>query len=152
MTYFKVTIKQDAGMGRVTNEKLFYRGIQSFNSSFGKDMANVAREGIANPPKSGRIYSHNGRKHRASAPMQYPANRSGLLRRRTTFKSSGLQVEVGTIGVAYAPMLQQFKTAQQRTSSWSRLAPRPYITLAHDTVVKNNIPAKMISSVEAEIG
>ena len=125
--------------------------MQIFNSDTGKELANTARHGIANPPKSGNIYSYKGRKHRASSAGQFPANRSGLLRRRTTFKAKSLSMEFGTQGVAYAPALQQFKTAQQRSSTWSRLAPRPYLTLSHDIVITNKTTGKMISAIQSEM-
>lgn len=147
----KVTTSHGAGMERVISTKRFYRGIQRFNAKFGANVANTARHGIANPPKSGRIYSYNGRKHRASSPNQYPANRSGLLRRNTTFQAKGLTVEVGTKDVAYAPILQQHKTAQDRTSSNGKMKARPYLTLAHDTVTQDDVTAGMISSVQSEI-
>lgn len=147
----QTTITYGSEMERVLDNKRFYKGIQRFCTALGKDLANTMREGIAQPPKSGRIYNYRGRKHRASAPMEYPANRSGLLRRNTTFEVSGLKLEAGTKNVSYAPILQQYKTAQERTSSFKKIAPRPYITLAHDAVVRNGLTAEMISAIQAEI-
>ena len=148
---FKVTVTQDAGIDRALNAKLFYRGMQRFNNDLGTQLANTARHGISNPPKTGRIYSYRGRKHRASAPYQYPANRSGLLRRKTTYEISGLQLEFGTKNVSYAPILQQFKTAQDKRVTGKKILPRPYLTLSHNVVIGRSITRKMISSVQSEV-
>ena len=148
----KLTLQYSRNFGRPTDKNKFYRGMGRSLKQVGKDLATTARAGIAQPPKSGRIYIVNGKAHRASAPYEYPANRSGRLRRSTTSTTKGLSMEFGTKRVSYAPMLQQFKTAQQRKSNWSRLAPRPYLTLAHDTVIKQISVRSMVSSIQAELG
>ncbi len=55
----------------------------------GKKVLKEARDGIKNPPKSGFFYKIRGRRHKASAPGQYPANTTGQLRRSVNFKVIG---------------------------------------------------------------
>ena len=52
----------------------------------GQLVTKTMKEGIKNPPKTGRIYRYKGRKHQASAEGQYPANRSGTLRRSVFYR------------------------------------------------------------------
>lgn len=55
----------------------------------GKKLQEVSKKGIKNPPKTGIVYKYKGRNKRSSSPGQYPANRSGDLRKSVDFQVRG---------------------------------------------------------------
>lgn len=67
------------------------RGIRNALYTIGKELWKHSRDLIKNPPKTGRLYRIKGRKkrHKASAPGQAPANRTGTLRRHIGFLVQG---------------------------------------------------------------
>ena len=67
------------------------RGIRNALYLIGRDLTKFSRDLIKNPPKTGRLYRIKGRKsrHRASAPGQAPANRTGTLRKAVGFQVQG---------------------------------------------------------------
>lgn len=67
----------------------FDKGVRRGLYRAGQIVQRDIKEGIKNPPKTGRIYSYRGRKHQASAPGEYAANRSGKLRRSIDFTVEG---------------------------------------------------------------
>ncbi len=116
-------------------------GIINGSVRIGNALVDAIQEGIRGGPATGRIYNFRGRKHQASAPGEYPANRTGDL--AGSIKSKLLNAtsfEVGSDGISYAPILQQFPSPDVRSSDWSKIAPRPFLTLAHDQVEPQFIP------------
>jgi hypothetical protein len=62
----------------------------------GKQLRGTASENIKKKPRSGRIYKHKGRKHRASIPGESWANKSGEARRGLNYKvKSSTELEFG---------------------------------------------------------
>lgn len=60
-------------------------GIRKGFYESGKLLRNDARDGIKSPPKTGRMYKFKKTRRRASAPGEYPANRTGNLRSSIDF-------------------------------------------------------------------
>lgn len=65
------------------------KGIREALTEIGRENVKHTRKLIKSPPKSGRWYFTNGRWHRASAPGQPPANRTGTLQRGVSFRVYG---------------------------------------------------------------
>lgn len=102
------------------------------NKTIGKNLATSMVEGIRKGPKTGRIYNFRGRKHQASSPGEYPANRSGDLARSINFVvRNAITLEVGSEDLDYAPILQQFTSPEDSSVNFTKIAPRPFISLAH---------------------
>lgn len=88
--------------------RLIDNGIKEALHEIGKLVKKELSEGIKNPPKTGRFYRHKGRLHRASVPRnEYPANRSGKLRRSITFRvNSPRKMTIG-LSADYAEYLEE---------------------------------------------
>ena len=65
------------------------QGLRKGFFALGKELQKTSRAGIKNPPKTGRFYLFKGRRIRASAPGEYPRNRSGVLRKSIIFIVDG---------------------------------------------------------------
>lgn len=85
----------------------------------GKIVVKTAKDGIKNPPKTGRYYIKNGRRHRASREGEYPANQTGELRNSIGYTIEGTRkvsvgarakyagfLEDGTKGMGQRPFLK----------------------------------------------
>lgn len=68
------------------------RNILNFLKDAGQSTEETLRKGIMGPPKTGRMYGS----HRASAPGEYPANKSGDLASGIRQRVSSTEAEVGT--------------------------------------------------------
>lgn len=64
-------------------------GVRKALYEIGKLVEKETKKGILKPPKTGRYYKYKSRRKRASKPGEYPANRSGTLRRSINFKVNG---------------------------------------------------------------
>lgn len=128
----KVIEKVDNDVFQAMDSKRVQVAILRGMKEIGKLLTLTARAGTRKRNKTGRVYNFRGRKHRASAPGEYPAKRTGDLGRSIDFDASGFKMEFGT-NSPYAKYLQQFKTPEQRSSSWKKIAPRPFLSLAHDS-------------------
>ncbi len=76
----------------------------------GKLIKKETQKGIKNPPKTGRYYKHKGRRIRASiniANKEYPANRSGKLRRSINFKVQDAKKLTIGLSAEYAKFLEE---------------------------------------------
>lgn len=67
----------------------FHKGQRHALTEIGKENSRHTQRLIEEPPKTGRHYTFEGRPHRASAPGQPPADRSGDLRKTTGFRVYG---------------------------------------------------------------
>lgn len=103
----------------------------------GKLDVKVARHGIKTGPKTGRMYKHKGRNKRASGPGQYPANRSGELRRSVDFKVLGFKRMFFGARKLYGKFLEE----GTKSGGKFRIIPRPFLT---KTVKKNRQMTKNI--------
>jgi hypothetical protein len=65
------------------------RGIRNALTEIGKENVRFAKDLIKKPPKSGRVYFIKGKRHRASAPGEPPANLSGKLMRSVHSRTYG---------------------------------------------------------------
>lgn len=84
----------------------------------GQLLTDVARAGIKNQPKTGEYYKYKGRRKRASAPGQYPANRSGELRRSIDFRVDGNSRMIFGAGKEYGKFLEE---------GTRNMEPRPFL-------------------------
>lgn len=99
--------------------------------TIGRRLVSTAQKGVMNPPKSGRFYIIGGRTHQASAPGEYPAERTGRLRRSINFRMpSGTEMRFGA-EAPYSPFLQQ-TDHPDGVASWRKIAPRPFLTNSHN--------------------
>lgn len=90
--------------------------------------ATLSRQMLAKD-KAGKIYKYKKRKHRASAPGQTAANRSGRMRKARTFKIKGFrELEFGIAGAPYAAFLEK---------GTSKMEPRPGLKNTIDEETKN---------------
>jgi len=72
------------------------RGMRQGWFAVGALLKKRANEQILKKPKSGKLYKYKGRKHRASAAGESPANRSGTYRKSIGYKIKGYsQLEFG---------------------------------------------------------
>lgn len=126
-----VTSQPDKGTLRAMDSKRVQVAILRGMKEIGKLLTLTARAGIRKRNKTGRVYNFRGRKHRAGAPGEYPAKRTGDLGRSIDFDAHKFRLEFGT-NSPYAKFLQQFKTPEERTSQWKIIQPRPFLTLSHD--------------------
>lgn len=142
---YKVTpLKVSYPMQKALSEHIAIRGIQLGNKQIGLGLKREGKRGITQGPKSGRLYIINGKLHRASAPGEYPANLTGKLKKSIDFEQDQLEMEFGA-DTKYAPILQQYEDANQRSSIFTKIAPRPFLTLAHDNESPKFV-AKMYAS------
>lgn len=68
------------------------RNVLAFLKDAGESTADTLRKGIMSPPKTGRRYG----RHQASAPGEYPANKSGDLASGIRTRISSDEAETGT--------------------------------------------------------
>lgn len=131
---FQIIVKEksDKGAERALDPKRVQVAILRGMKEIGKTLVLTARAGIRKRNKTGRVYNFRGRKHRSGAPGEYPAKRTGDLGRSIDFDANKFRMEFGT-NSPYAKYLQQFKTPEERSSSWRIIAPRPFLTLSHDS-------------------
>jgi len=90
-----------------TKDRIFETGIRRGLYRVGKKNLKDIRNGIKNPPKTGRFYNFKGRRKRASAPGEFPANRTGRLRRSTDFSVQGSKRMIIGAKAFYGPFLEE---------------------------------------------
>lgn len=131
---FEIEVKQEvnSAMDRAMDHRRAQRAILRGLKEIGHLLTLTARAGIRERNKTGRVYNFRGRIHRASAPGEYPAKRTGNLGRSINYDASGLKMDFGT-NISYGRYLQQYKTPEQRSSNWKKIQARPFLTLAHDS-------------------
>jgi len=71
------------------------RGVLDAFYEIGRMNQRFLRKSILKRNKTGRLYKFRGRLHRASAPGEFPANRSGKLRKSVDYKVRSNQMEFG---------------------------------------------------------
>jgi len=100
----KVLIEKNGGI------KLIKSGCRKALSEIGNIIKKKISEGIKSPPKTGKYYKYKSRKKRASINLElaeYPANRSGKLRRSINYKvNNKAQVIIG-LSAEYAKYLEE---------------------------------------------
>ena len=101
-------------------------------SSIGADVKKEIVRLIQTGPKTGRIYTINGRKHQASAPGESPANMTGRLAKGASYRTRNhLEMEVGISSrVGYANYLE---------TGTKKMKPRPYLTRAVEANHRNAV-------------
>lgn len=106
----------------------------------GRDVINDIKSEIKDKEKkTGRVYVYKGRTHIASAAGEYPANRSGSLRKSMGFEVKGLNLEIGARdSIDYGKYLEK---------GTKRMRPRPYIDR---TFQKNRLKSLDIIGKEIE--
>lgn len=103
------------------HEELHKQGIENALEDLGDIVGRENERIITTGARTGRLYRFNGRDHRASAPGQAPANRTGRLHKSYTYEAHGWQTM--TIGeeADYAGFLE---------NGTRRMAPRPHLIVA----------------------
>ena len=109
---------------------------------------NDMRKSILKGPKTGRVYKHgkNGT-HRASAPGEAPANRSGRLASHINIEAIGLKATIGiqdATNVVYGARLEY----GGRDSRGVHIEPRPYLQPALEKN-KKEIEKRIRSAINA---
>ncbi|RLC69261.1 MAG: hypothetical protein DRH97_00180 [Chloroflexi bacterium] len=127
-------------------------GILNGSKSIGKQLVIACMVGISQSPKTGKVYYYKGvGKTRASRAGAYPANQSGKLRNSVKFRVHGLSMFKFGAEADYAKYLQQSATPDgSKRAGTGKIAERPLLTLAHDSVKKNFIKL-MRNEVESEV-
>lgn len=108
-------------------------GVRNGLSELGEILSKTAKDGITNPPKTGRYYKYKGRRHRASAPGEYPANRSGELRKSVIFIVKGREKLIFGAGggkAYYAKYLEKGTVF---------MAPRTFLEKAHNANINKAV-------------
>ena len=108
-------------------DRNFFKGVRLAFWQIGKRLVQTASQGILREPKSGRVYKHKNKMIRASAPGQYPANRSGTLRRSIDFKVIGSKRMIFGASADYAKFVHD---------GTSRMGSRPFLRKADAAVFK----------------
>jgi len=94
---------------------LIDNGIKKGLEVIGKRIVTQLQAGILSPPKTGRIYRYKGRSHQASAPGEYPAERSGTLRKAANYKIlSRRKMSVGFKKKAYYALFLEEGTSKMK--------------------------------------
>ena len=148
-----IRIESDSANQRVFiqakgSKKAVQNGIRRGFYLLGKELVKTAKQGIINPPKTGRNY--NG--HIASSAGEYPANQRPARRRRlglSTANSARLAFSLGFTVQGYLLMhfgskVPHGKYLQEGTSN---MEARPFLTLSVDANQRN-----AIKIFESEIG
>lgn len=152
MPSFNISVITSQDMQNALTEARYKRAILRGNKVIGKKMISVIKRGIRTGPRTGRIYKFRGKKIRSSAAGEYPKNRTGALAKSINFTvANATKLEVGSKNILYAPILQQYKTPDQRTSVWRKIAPRPFLTKAHDEL-EGGFIGDMSDAIKQEIG
>lgn len=96
----------------------FNNGIREGLYDAGREHVIYLRRKITTGSRSGRIYSFRGGQHQASAPGEFPANRTGNLAKSSDYVTRGhTELEVGE-SAEYARYLED---------GTSRMDPRPHL-------------------------
>lgn len=120
----KITVKVD----KITPE--IKKGINTALFEIGSENTQQVKKYIYSPPKTGRWYRYKNRMHRASAPGQSPANRSGYLARSIDYKvRDWYEVEIFSTA-KYAYWLEEGTT---------KMLPRPYFIRAKNKKARDNL-------------
>lgn len=123
-------------IGRSTDE-----GIRKAFFTVGTLLRKEARRSIIQGPKTGRLYRIKGRRHRASAPGEPPANFTGTLQKSVGFKTHGKrELEFGA-RAPYAAFLELGTSKMQK---------RPYLIRSINNLSKN-ITVTLEDKIEKEI-
>ena len=107
MIHVKMNSKTRKVLLGVEGKRLAERGIKKALYETGVMLSKEVSKGIKNPPKTGRYYRYKGGIHQASAPGEYPANRSGKLRRSRSFKVQGARKMTIGLSAEYAKYLEE---------------------------------------------
>lgn len=87
---FRVKLEGKRAFASIKNlDRLTKAGTRSAFFESGKLLQQSARRLITDPPKTGRVYRINGKRHQASAPGEAPANLTGMLQRSIGYKTQG---------------------------------------------------------------
>lgn len=99
------------------------KGIRTALFEIGAENTQQVKRFIYAPPKTGRYYRYKKRWHRASAPGESPANRSGFLARTIDYRVKGIdRVEIISEAI-YANVLEDGYVF----SDGREIKPRPYL-------------------------
>jgi hypothetical protein len=95
--------------------------IKSSFSTHGKKVTDALKRIIMNGTRSGRMYTYNGRRIRASAPGEPPANRSGRLANSNDFVAR--RQELAIFNTAFAngapyPSFLEEGTSKMEARAW----------------------------------
>jgi len=116
---------------RAMNPRNIQKSITVSLKEIGEKLVKTAKDGIKTSPKTYKRYFYPGIGYvRSSRPGTYPADQSGSLRRSVATRTEGYRMYFGA-KKDYAKYLQQ-TNSPEKLSTWIRIAPRPFLTLAHN--------------------
>lgn len=119
---------------------LHRQGIEQAFFEIGQESVREVRTLIRSGERTGRIYRFRGRPHRASAPGEVPASRSGRLLRSSDYKVSGwYQMRFGET-VEYAKFLEE---------GTRNMAPRPHLLVAVNNQARSTQKALLEYGLQA---
>jgi len=137
-------------MQKALSSRCFRNGMIEGNKEIGGDLVDTAKAGILASPKTYRVYYVNGKRTRSSQPGAYPANQTGRLRKSIHSETSGLDMRFGAgTDAPFSVYLQN--DSPLKTPVWKKVAPRPFLTLAHRKV-RPKMEKIMLTSVLRNIG
>jgi len=130
----KVVYAKIENLGKITS-----RSIRQGFFMLGKDLKRTANKNILSKPKGGKVYiartrSGRRRRHRASAPGESHANRSGMLRRSLGWKVNGSKSMEFGYGVD-KPAPDYGKFVEDGTF---KMKPRPSLAIAVKQTNRNS--------------
>ena len=94
------------------------KGIANALHEIGAENVRHVRKLIYSPPKTGRIYIINGRRHQASAPGEAPANLTGSLAKSADYKVTGS---------AFMEFGEREEYGRYLEDGTTNIAPRPHV-------------------------
>lgn len=110
-------------------DKIMIRAIRTALFEIGAENTQMMKKFIYEPPKTGRLYRYNGKPHRASAPGQSPANRSGFLARSINYHVRGWYT---------VELYSTAKYANYLEDGTPKMLPRPYFIRAVNKKSRDN--------------
>ena len=122
-------------LSRITRDMRL--GIKTALYEIGAENTQQVKKYIYAPPKTGRYYRFRGRWHRASAPGQSPATRSGYLARSINYHVSGYDNVTIFSTAVYAAALEYGHT-WTKGGVTRKLLPRPYFIRAKNKKERDN--------------
>ena len=119
--------------------RIHQRGIERALYEIGQINVREVQRLIRTGPRTGRVYIFRGRRHKASAPGEIPANRSGRLASSADYEvHNWLQMEFGMRATNNGRPYPEFLETGTR-----RMRPRPYMV-----VTVNNTAGQALAALE----
>lgn len=137
-----------ADFARALDEQLAYTAIGDSLRQIGRRLAKTSRDGINASTGGYKSYYVRGRLTSSSRPGEYPRSQTGQLRHSIGEEVHGLRMEFGS-KASYSIYLQNDNP--NISATWTKVAPRPFLTLAHNSLSRY-MPSDMLTSIRRRLG